>query len=381
LMSANCELAIIGAGVTGLSTAYSLVNRGFNDIVILEMGNLASGASSRNGGGIRAQFSTEENIRLARWSIDRFRKLGAELNSNFWFRQGGYLFLAESDQELAELRKAAEFHSRYGLGTRILDGEQIGRIVPCLDTGGFIGGSYRKSDGILFPFPLLYGYAELLRKHGVRIETRCEAKAIRRTSEGFQLTTSRGSVTSRRVLNAAGGWSNQVSSMMGSSVPTKPVRHQIMASEPLSPFLDPMVVTLKDGFYISQGPRGELIGGITERSEAYQDPRRSGFGFCRSISARMIGLCPRLSGAKMMRQWAGFYDMSPDANPILDELPGLGGAFIACGFSGHGFMISPAVGEMMAALILGDKPPFPREPYMLSRFGKGTTSRESLVIG
>lgn len=375
------ELAIIGSGVTGLSTAYVLAKKGFTDVVVLETGHLSAGASSRNGGGIRAQFTTEENIALAKRSIERFQKLGAELNSNFWFRRGGYLFLAESTHELDELKKAAEFHSRYGLGTRVLDDEEIGELVPCLRTSGFIGGSFRKGDGILFPFPLLFGYADRLRRLGVRIETRCEVRSIKRSSDGFELMTPRGVVACRKVLNAAGGWSGQVSALMGASVPTRPVRHQIMASEPLSPFLDPMVVTLKDGLYMSQGPRGELVGGMTEPEEGSRDPRRSGFNFCRSISERMVGLCPRLSSVKMMRQWAGFYDMSPDANPILDELPGIENAFIACGFSGHGFMISPAVGEMMAAMILGERPPFPREPYKLSRFDRGSTRKEYLVIG
>jgi sarcosine oxidase subunit beta len=375
------ELAIVGSGVTGLSTAYSLAKKGFTDIVILDMGHLACGASTRNGGGIRAQFTTEENIMLAKWSIDRFRMLGAELNSNFWFRQGGYLFLAESEEELGKLRSVAEFHSRYALGTRILDSDQVRDIVPCFETSRFIGGSFRKGDGILFPFPLLFAYAERLKKFGVRIETHSEVKSIRPTADGFELTTSKGTMSSRKVLNAAGGWSSRVGSLLGASIPTHPVRHQIMTSEPLASFLDPMVVTLKDGFYISQGPRGELVGGISEASSVHEDPHKSGFEFCRLISDRMVGLCPRLSGVRMMRQWAGFYDMSPDANPILDDVPGIDGAYVACGFSGHGFMISPAVGEMMSAMILGEKLPFQREPYRLSRFGKGTTRRETLVIG
>jgi sarcosine oxidase subunit beta len=374
-------VAIIGSGVTGLSTAYSLSRKGLKDISILDMGYLSSGASTRNGGGIRAQFTTEENIMLAKWSIERFRKLGAELHTNFWFRQGGYLFLAEDDLELRQLRLAADFHSRFGLGTRVLDSGQIGDLVPCLETGRFVGGSFRKGDGVLFPFPLLFGYAEILRKAGVNIETHCEVKSIARTSGGFELVTSQGTLTSAKVLNAAGGWSSKVGALLGEKIPTTPVRHQIMASEPLAPFLDPMVVTLKDGLYICQGPRGELVGGIAEPSEENGGPGKSGFEFCRLISERLIRLCPRLSGVRMMRQWGGFYDMSPDANPILDEAHGSDGAFIACGFSGHGFMISPAVGETMSSLILGEKPPFRMEPYRLSRFEEGRTRREGFVIG
>lgn len=380
-MKEHVETAIIGSGVTGLSTAYSLVNRGCRDILILEKGYLASGASTRNGGGIRAQFSTEENIMLAKWSIQRFRKLGRELNANFWFRQGGYLFLAETEEELSFLRTAVDFHRRFDLGTRMMDCPEVQAVVPEMSCKCVIGGSFRKSDGVLFPFPLLFGYAEFLRKMGVSIETHCEVKAIRRLGSGFELDTTRGAVSAGLLLNAAGGWSSKVAELMGETIPTKPSRHQIMVSEPLAPFLDPMVVTLRDGFYMSQGPRGELIGGINEAGLHGDDFQRSSSSFCAQMSSRIVSLFPRLGSVRMMRQWGGFYDMSPDANPILDEMPGTDRAFVACGFSGHGFMISPAVGEFMACLMLGEEPPFPREPYKLSRFRTGEIRHEAMVIG
>lgn len=379
-MKSAANVVIIGSGVTGLSTAYSLVRKGMNDIMILEKGYLASGASTRNGGGIRAQFATQENIMLAKASIVRFRKLGAELGANFWFRQGGYLFVAESQAQMDVLTKAAEFQNRFKLGTRIVDCDEVRRLVPEMVCTSVVGGSYRRGDGVLFPFPLLFGYAEFLRDHGVTIETHCEVTGARRGHHDTVLETTRGPVTASLIMNAAGGWSSKVGAMFGARIPTVPVRHQIMVSEPLRPFLDPMVVTLTDGFYISQGPRGELVGGITDDGHG-RDPSRSTAHFCRKISKRIVSLFPRLSGVGMMRQWAGFYDMSPDANPILDELEGFPGAFVACGFSGHGFMISPAVGEFMAALMIGDKPPFPREPYKLARLAEGVRPREKLVIG
>ncbi|OGS42120.1 MAG: hypothetical protein A3K67_07170 [Euryarchaeota archaeon RBG_16_62_10] len=244
-----------------------------------------------------------------------------------------------------------------------------------------LGGAYRKGDGVLFPFPLLYGYAEALRRAGVEIRTRCEVTSVRQVGGLFEVITPSGPVRAKKVLNAAGGWSSSVAGMLGVEIPTRPVRHQIMVSEPLLPVLDPMVVTIKDGFYMSQGPRGELVGGIKESGAHGNDPARSSIGFCQQMSRRIVSLFPRLSAARMMRQWAGFYDMSPDANPILDELPGREGAFVACGFSGHGFMISPAVGDFMASLIVGERPRFGREAYRLSRFAEGKGVHETLVIG
>jgi len=380
-MKASTQVAIIGSGVTGLSTAYSLVEKGCSDVVILEKDYLSAGASTRNGGGVRAQFLTEENIMLAKWSIERFRKLGTELNTNFWFRQGGYLFVAESEEELATLRKAVEFQRKHGLRTRMVDCDEARSIVPEMACEAIVGGCFRKGDGVLFPFPLLLGYAESLRSRGVAIETHCEVKGIAKRSDGFEVTTSRGVLRADKVLNAAGAWSSAVAKMLGVDVPTQPERHQIMVSEPLAPFLDPMIVTLRDGFYMSQGPRGELVGGITEKKPHGKDTRRSSTGFCQQMSARIVSLFPRLAGAKMMRQWAGFYDVSPDANPILDAVPDVEGAYLACGYSGHGFMISPAVGEFMASIMLGDRPAFPREPYKLARFRTGEIRAERMVIG
>lgn len=380
-MREDANVVIIGSGVTGLSTAYSLVRKGMKDIVILEKGYLASGASTRNGGGIRAQFATPENIALAKASIKRFRKLGVELGVNFWFRQGGYLFAAESEEQMDVLRRAVELQNRFGLGTRVIDCDEVQRLVPEMVCKSVVGGSYRRGDGVLFPFPLLFGYAEHLRGSGVTIETHCEVERVRRGHHNTTLETTRGTIAANLVLNAAGGWSNRVGALFGANIPTTPVRHQIMASEPLKPFLVPMVVTLTDGFYMSQGPRGELVGGITDNGHEGNDPGRSTVQFCRKISKRIVSLFPRLSSVCMMRQWAGFYDMSPDANPILDELEGFPGAYVACGFSGHGFMISPAVGEFMACLLLGEKPPFQRDPYRLSRFAEGAKTGERLVIG
>ena len=380
-MRDRVRLAIIGSGVTGLSVAYALVNKGFSDIAILEKGFLSSGASSRNGGGVRAQFTTQENIMLAKWSIQRFRLLGAELNSNFWFRQGGYIFVAESEQELSSLENAVQLQRANGLGTKMVDCSAIQEMVPEMVCSSVIGGSYRKGDGVLFPFPLLYGYAEYLRSRGVSIETQCEVRSVRAERGGFDLNTARGVLHADMILNAAGGWSSQIAGMLGVSIPTHPVRHQIMVSEPLAPFLKPMIVTLKDGFYMSQGPRGELVGGVTEPEPHGDDFKKSSSQFCRQISSRIVSLFPKLASARMMRQWGGFYDMSPDANPILDRVPGLDGAFVACGYSGHGFMISPAVGEFMSCMIMGRKPPFPTEPYGLKRFEGGEMRTEKLVIG
>lgn len=380
-MKASCSLAIVGSGVTGLSTAYSLCKRGLKDIVILEKGHLSSGASTRNGGGVRAQFTTQENIMLAKWSIRKFKRLASELGVNFWFRQGGYLFLAESDEELSTLRKAVSIQNENKLDSRIIDQCEIKSLVPEIEVEGLVGGSFRKGDAVLFPFPLLFGYASFLRNQGVSIETRCEAKNIKKAPRGYDIETTRGLIHASKILNAAGGWSSEVSQMLGCPIPTRPVRHQIMASAPLKPFLDPMVVTIRDGFYMSQAVRGELIGGIAEPLPHPSDTSRNGSLFCRLISKRITGLFPRLSSACMMRQWAGFYDMSPDANPILDILPGTDNAYVACGFSGHGFMISPAVGDFMACLIMDDRPCFPAEPYRLDRFQKEGVSKEALVIG
>jgi len=349
----RAEVVVIGAGVMGLAIAYNLAARGLTDVVVFERGYLAEGASGRNGGGVRQQWSTELNVRLMQQSVELCRGFAVEIGVNVWFRQGGYLFLARSAAEVARLERNAAMQARLGLPIRMLEPAGAQQIVPELDVTGVLAASFNPSDGILFPWPFLWGYAQRAAALGVDIYTFTPVRAIEREADGtYSVVSSAGTVRARRVIAAAGAWSPELGRMVGVDVPTHPIRHEICSSEPLKPFLGPMVSELASGLYFSQSMRGEIVGGVSLPPQITYSTG-STLRFLATYARRLCRLVPRLGDVKVLRQWAGSYDMSPDGNPILGCPPEAPGFYLCCGFVGHGFMMAPAVGVHYAEWLTG----------------------------
>lgn len=374
----RAEIVIVGGGVIGLSIAYHLAKLGLHDVVVLERGYLAEGASGRNGGGVRQQWSTEINIRLMQESVELCRRFAVDLGVNVWFRQGGYLFLARNAKEVARLEKNIALQNRCGVHTRMLEPKAALDIVPELNLAGVVGASYNPSDGILFPWPFLWGYARQAAAYGVRIFTQTPVGGLDPLeSGGYVVHTPRGAVRARRVINATGAWSPKLAQMIGVQIPTWPIRHEICSSEPLKPFLRPMVSELASGLYCSQSMRGEIVGGVSLPGHGSTYAMGSTLEFLATYARRLVRLMPVLGEIKILRQWAGPYDQSPDGNPILGAAPGHPDFFLACGFVGHGFMMAPIIGKLYADWLTGGTPHeiFAQSP--LSRFTDGSGAQHA----
>jgi sarcosine oxidase subunit beta len=368
-LPASAEIVIVGGGVIGLSIAYYLAKRGLNNVVVVERGYLAEGASGRNGGGVRQQWSTELNIRLMQESVELCRRFAVDIGVNVWFRQGGYLFLARTAAEVQRLERNIALQNRCGVHTRMLDPRQALSIVPELDITGIAGAAYNATDGILFPWPFLWGYARQAAAHGARIFTQTPVQGLERhQGGGYTVHTPRGSVRARRVINATGAWSPRLAQMIGVEIPTYPIRHEICSSEPLKPFLRPMVSELTSGLYCSQSMRGEIVGGVTIPGHDSTYGKGSTLEFLATYARRLVRLIPILGEIKILRQWAGPYDQSPDGNPILGSAPGHPDFFLACGFVGHGFMMAPIVGKLYGEWLTGGAPHEIFARYTLDRF-------------
>ena len=359
---------IVGGGIVGLFTAYHLVRAGAGPILVAERGFLSYGASGRNGGGVRQQWETPATAALARESVDAYRRFGGEFGYNIWFRQGGYLFLAQTEAELARLRVVETTGRALGLPVRIVGPDAIGGIAPALDRSTILGGSFLASDGTLFPFPAVWGVYEAVRRLGVEVALGVEIASIERDAQGrvAGATTGRGArLRADRVVNAAGGWSGDVSRRAGLTVPNRATRHEILATEPLKPFLDPMVVRSSDGLYFSQTMRGEIVGGLTVPHPAGTGPGMpSSPAFLARMARALTGLVPRLARVGVLRAWSGFYDDTPDGLPVIGEDPRLPGFVHANGLGGHGFMLAPAVGRRVARAVLGE--PSDLDPALFS---------------
>ncbi|MHB8585100.1 MAG: NAD(P)/FAD-dependent oxidoreductase [Thermoplasmatota archaeon] len=378
----HVQVAIIGGGVNGLGTAYQLAKAGMRDIVVLERRYIPYGASGRNGGGVRAQFGTPDNVALARDSIPMFRELSTDLDFNIWFRQGGYLFLAFTDEQVAMLKRTVAFHKTVAVPSRLVDSVEASILAPDLSLRGVVGGAYSPTDGVLFPWSVVFGYWRKLREWGIPVLTYTEVEGFDMASGRIRsVRTSRGTVRADWVVNAAGCWSREIAQSAGVSLPNLPVRHEIMASEAVKPFLNPMVVDLRNGLYMSQDMRGEVIAGVGHAGEPAGVNFASSFDFAKRIARGILDLFPMLGDLRLMRQWAGSYDVTPDNKPILGPAPGVSNFIQLNGASGHGFMISPMTTAITADILLGKRPRLELAPFLLDRFAAGRIERDPFTIG
>jgi len=346
---------VVGAGIVGLFTAYHLAREGGGPVLVIDRGFLSSGSSGRNGGGVRQQWETRATVRLAREAVAAYRRFGREFGFNIWFRQTGYLFLAENAAELARLRSVHALVTSEGLSSQVLDADGVARFVEGIAPGASVGGTYLASDGTLYPFPAIWGVHEAAKSLGVEVDLGVEALGVEvRNGRVAGVLTSNGAVTAATVVNAAGGWSGEFSRRAGLEVPNVATRHEILATEATKPFLDPMVVRASDGLYFSQSMRGEVIGGVAV-------PHRPGTArgqgssptFLGAMARALVGLLPRLGALEVLRAWSGFYDDTPDGFPVIGEDPRLPGFVHANGFGGHGFMLAPATSRRVALSVLG----------------------------
>lgn len=374
------EVIVIGGGAIGLSIAKQLTDIGMSDVLVLDKDSLVKGATGRNGGGVRAQWTTAENIELAKRSIKSFERFAADTGHNIFLRKGGYLFLSRREEQMSQLREAARFQNEHGVRTQVIDLDQARRIIPGLDTSGCVAATYNPDDAIVFPWPIVWGYKDAAEKQGATIRTHVEVTGMT-PGNPHTVHTNQGDFQARWVVNAAGAFSKRVAAMVGVDLPNKPERHEILVSEPLKPFLGPMLVDLSTGYYLNQDMRGELVGGLGGHHEESLD-WSSSLAFMREFSRQTIRLLPRLGAVRVLRQWAGSYDVTPDRKPILGIPEDGPERFVqAHGFSGHGMMISPMVGLLSAQLIAGKKTDMSLRPFRLERFAEGDFQKEAMVIG
>jgi sarcosine oxidase subunit beta len=391
----RAEVVVVGAGIMGLAIAYHLAREGVTDVTVVDRGYLCGGASGRNGGGVRAQWSSEANVRLMQESIRLCREFAGAMKINVWFRQGGYLFVARTAKVRAQLEASVALQNTCGLATRMLTPKETARVVPELDASGIEASSYNPDDGVVFPWPFVWGYAQGARRLGVEIApwhevvgietsgSRIEAVRVRPTGERARAGSEAVVRTLRthRVVNAAGAWSPLVAAMVGVKLPNKPHRHEICSTEPLKPWLKPLVADLSDGLYFSQSTRGEIVGGISNAYVPEGLDATSSHGFLGKYARALVRMCPVLADVKVLRQWAGCYDLTPDSNPIVGPVDGVDEFHQASGFVGHGFMMAPVVGKRLARSIAKgtEEPLFER--WNLRRFAEGKLLSEGMILG
>jgi sarcosine oxidase subunit beta len=392
-MRDEAAVVVIGAGIMGLSVAYHLAERGVTSVTVVDKGYLCGGASGRNGGGVRAQWSSEANVQLMLESMRMCREFAARMKINVWLRQGGYLFLARTPALRRTLEASVALQNDCGLPTRMLTPGEARAIVPELDTSGVDAASYNPDDGVVFPWPFVWGYAQAARARGVEVATwhevvgfdtaggRIEGVRVRRSGPPGTAPGETRTIRTSKVVNAAGAWSPEVARMLGVLLPNRPHRHEICSTEPLKPWIRPLVADLSDGLYFSQSTRGEIVGGVGNEYVPAGLDQGSSHAFLGKYARSLVRACPVLARVKVLRQWAGCYDLTPDANPICGPVDGVEHFYQASGFMGHGFMMAPAFGKLLADLVAGGQLIPLIERWSLRRFEEGKLLSEGMIIG
>jgi len=382
MMIKKADIVIIGGGIQGCSIAYNLAKKGAKNIVILEKNTCASGSSGRCGAGIRQQFGTKMNCILARESMKIFETLSEELDYDIELNQAGYLILAYTEKEINQFKKNVVLEQSLGIEAKMVTPEEAKEIVPPLNLEGIIGGTFCPTDGNVNPLYTTFGYAEAAQRLGVKYYPFTEVTEIETEDKRIlSVIANKGKILTPIVVNAAGGYSGPVGKMAGVDIPVYSQRHQILITEPIDPLWKPMLMSFSKNYYFQQLPDGGVLGGYGDpEHEIIGDNVGSSWQFSRTMAKKMVKLVPILKEVHMVRQWAGLYNMSPDAQPILGEHPQLKGFYMSVGFSGHGFMLAPVTGKLIAELILDGKTSIPIDKLDIGRFERGELIHEPSVV-
>ena len=367
-MRITSDAIVIGGGIIGCATGYYLTKKGLK-VHLLEKDYLTAGSTGRCIGGIRQQFSTELSIRVAMESMKKFAVMEEELGQDVEFHQGGYLFLAHSDDKKATYSKLIEIQRGMGLDVRLVGVAEIERLVPGIDATDLVAGAYCPSDAQANPFLCVDAYAKAIRKNG-NVFTRKEVTAIEKDRGRVVAVRTRDNDTYSApiVVNAAGPCASDIGRLAGIEIPIHAERHEAVITEQLERFFDMMIVDYRaDGCYFNQKwGKGSVIGCYTPVPNVPGHDLGTSFEFAREMGRRMARLIPALAHTKMIRQWSGSYEMTPDGNPIVDRSE-VDGFWIVGGMCGHGFMLAPEIGSLAADYISEGRPAYDISEFRLQR--------------
>jgi sarcosine oxidase, subunit beta len=350
----SAAAVIVGGGVIGTSAAFHLAEAGV-DVVLLERGQLGSGSTARAAGGVRTQFSDALNVEIARRSLDAFRDFGRRPGWEIDLKQVGYLFVLSRESDVEEFQRSIALQNEYGLDSRILTAREVRELCPLVEGDDILAGAFSPSDGHATPEGVVQGYAFAARAHGAEIRVNCEVLDIKTSGHAItEVVTQQGSIRTSTVICAAGAWSRSCGGMVGVELPVTPLRRQVLFTEAIDglPAHLPMTIDFDSSFYFHREGPGLLMG--------MSDPdEKPGFSVETTDDwiprlMEVVGRrAPRIADSGIRGGWAGLYEMTPDHNAMIGEAAGVSRFLYATGFSGHGFLQGPAIGEVLRDLVLG----------------------------
>jgi len=360
-LPSQVDVVIVGGGVMGTSAAFHLAEAGVS-VLLCEKSELASGSTSKAAGGVRANFSDEFNVALGARSLDLFADFSRRPGYEIDLHRSGYLFVLTKQADVELFEKSTKIHHQFNVESRMLTPSEAGKISPLLNTKDLIAASFTPHDGHCTPESVVLGYAGGAKKLGATVLTNTEVSAIKINSgEITSVVTSAGEVRTKAVMNCAGAWSPQIGSMVGLELPVTPYKRELVITEALSEsFADlpanmPMTIDYSTSLYWHREGKGLLMGFSDKSIQAGFDLKRDP-QFLEKLGAIAMLRAPRLMDIGIGKGWAGLYEVTPDHNAILGEFKKVSRFFYATGFSGHGFLQGPAIGEILRDLYLNKQP-------------------------
>ncbi|MCK4552195.1 MAG: FAD-binding oxidoreductase [Tenericutes bacterium] len=380
----KADIVIIGAGISGLSTAYNLAKNGVKNIVVIDELFITSGSTGRCGAGVRQQWGTKLNCILAKKSIEFFMTANEVLGykKDIEFKQEGYLILSTSKEEDEVFKKNVAVQNSIGIPSKLLSVEEALKVVPHLNPKAFTSASFCKTDGHVNPFLMSEAYYKAAKNLGVDFyfyEKVLEIKVNNNRIE--EVITDKRVFETNKVVNAAGGFAKEIGDMVGVEIPVFSENHEILVTEPTTNIQGPMVMSFSKNIYCQQVPHGSFLIGRSNPDALPNHDISSSWQFLDEMAKTVCDILPKVGKLRVIRTWGGSYNNSPDHQPIISDIEGLPGFYIACGYSGHGFMFAPITGEILTQMILNK----PLEDYTkelhINRFNnKEITDFEKSVV-
>ncbi|MGW5731676.1 MULTISPECIES: NAD(P)/FAD-dependent oxidoreductase [Streptomyces] len=368
---------IVGGGVMGASIAFHLAEAGVSDVLVVERGELACGSSGKPIGGVRAHFSDPLNIELGRRSLRAFQDFPHRPGADIRLDTVGYLFLLTGERQAVQFTESVRLQNSLGVPSRMIDAAEARRLCPYLSTEGLVAAVHSPTDGHARPGLVVHGYADAASGAGVRFATHTRVTGMDTAGDRVSAVhTDRGTVGCSTVICAAGAWSAQLGAMVGVELPVRPVRRQLAFTAPLSPQAPriPFTIDFISSAYFHNSDDGLLLG--------LADPRQAD-GFDTTWTPEWLDLfqevvrhrAPALATMPLAGGWAGLYEVTPDHSALIGRSDEPSNFLYATGFSGHGFLQAPAVGEIVRDLYLGRAPCVDIAPMSVDRFRAGAASR------
>lgn len=378
----RAEAVIVGGGVIGASIAFHLAEADVTDVILLESNSLGSGSTCKAAGGVRAQFSDRINVELGKRSLEAFRDFAVRPGGEIDLHEVGYLFLLDNRATLAFFEQSVAMQNELGVPSRIISAEEAAALSPLIDPAGLLAAAYSPSDGHCTPESVVLGYAAAARRLGARLVPHCPVLDINaRADQGFNVRTATATIAADTVICAAGAWSQQVGQWAGVDLPVTPLRRQLAVTEPVSdlPANLPMTIDVASTLYFHAEGQGLLIG-MSDPDEQPGFNLHWSHEWLPKLSEALSRRAPRLLGYGVASGWAGLYENTPDHNALIGEASASGRFLYATGFSGHGFLMAPAVGEVMRDIYRGVPPPVDVAPLSASRFAASRSRPELNVV-